>query len=309
MIASPSSVSANVGSTNDGATTGGTNVNMPAIRTPGSPTAAPTFGSTSSTLSNWIGPYVTNMLGQAQALANMPYATYQGPLTAGPSQIQSNIFQGLGSLTMPQNLGASFTSSGAPTIASASTAGPTTAPTATGIASQYMNPYLQAVLQPQLSEMQRQAQITQMNNAAKATQAGAFGGGRHGIMDAELQRNLLGEMNEAIGKGYASAYDSARDQFNTENRQNQGLVQLMSSIGREQRGIEQEGVTADYNEFLQQRDYPMRMVQFMQSMLQGLPIGTNTTSPGPQSGLVSAGQTIGGLSSLMEALKGLGIGR
>ena len=67
-------------------------------------TTLPTGTSSVSTLSDWAGPYVTNMLGQAAALANQPYQTYQGPLTAGPSSIQNQLFSGIGNLTLPQNL-------------------------------------------------------------------------------------------------------------------------------------------------------------------------------------------------------------
>jgi hypothetical protein len=47
-----------------------------------------------------------------------------------------------------------------------------------GTAQQYMNPYLQSALDPQMKEMQRQYAITGQQEQAKATQAGAFGGTR-----------------------------------------------------------------------------------------------------------------------------------
>jgi len=236
---------------------------------------SPTGGAANtSTLSEWAGPYVTGMLGKTQALAESPYQTYQGPLTAGPGQIQQNLFSGIGGLTLPSTLGQSFTNAGAPT------AGAGGQPTGgTGIAAQYMNPYLQNVLNPQLEEMRRQAQITQLGNAGKLTQAGAFGGGRQAIMDAETQRNMAMEQNKAIGAGYANAFDTGRQQFNTEQGQAQGVASLMSNIGQQQQGLEQQGVTADYNEFLQQRDFPMKQLQFQQSMLQGLPISTVANVP------------------------------
>lgn len=260
-------------------------------------------GSSSSTLSAWAGPYVTGMLGKAQAIADQPYQTYQGPMTAGESGLQSKVFQGLGNLTFPGQLGQSFSAQGAYQLpGEGGASGPS------GVAAQYMNPYLNAVLSPQLEELRRQSQITQMGNAGKLTQAGAFGGGRQAIMDAETQRNLLQEQNKAIGQGYANAYDRAMGQFNTEQGQAKTLADMMMGAGTAQRGIEQEGITADYNEFLAQRDYPMKQTQYLQSMLQGLPISTVTNTPAQQSGLGQLTSTIGGLGSLIEALKGLGIG-
>ena len=61
----------------------------------------PTTRAEESSLSSWAGPYVTEMLGQGQALANTPYQSYQGPLTAGPSTLQSQAYSGLGGLTAP----------------------------------------------------------------------------------------------------------------------------------------------------------------------------------------------------------------
>jgi len=248
------------------------------------------------------------MLGKAQAIAAQPYQTYQGPLTAGTSTLQNKYFGGLGALTFPSQLGQSFTSGTAPTLPTASTTGTTAgAAQPTGIASQYMNPYLNAVLQPQLTELNRQAQIKQMENAARMSKAGAFGGGRQAIMDAELQRNLLSEANKAIGTGYANAYDKAMSQFNTEVGQAKTLADMMSEAGAKQRAIEQEGITADLNEFLTQRDYPKTQVQFLQSMLQGLPISTVTNTPAQQSGIGQLSSTVGGLGSLIESLKKLGV--
>jgi hypothetical protein len=271
------------------------------------------------------------MMGKAQALSNTPYQVYQGPQTAGQSTLQSNLFQGLGSIPFPNQLGQSFSSSGAyqpPAMASntfanqpigtgagaAQGAGTGTGtgtlgtggntPSSTGIAQQYMNPYLQSVLQPQLEELRRQSQINMQPNLTKLTQAGGFGGGRQAIMESEANRNLLQAQNQAIGTGYSNAYDKAMQQFNTEQGQAKTLADLMGTAGAQQRGIEQEGITADYNEFLAQRDYPQKQVQFLQSMLQGLPISTVSNVPQSQTG---AQQAIGGMTSVYQMLQNLGV--
>ena len=298
--------------------------------TPGS-SGSPLAGSANmSTLSDWAGGYVTDMMGKAQALSNTPYQTYQGPMTAGESSLQNKMFQGLGGLNFPGQLGQSFSSSSAyqpPGMApntfanqpigmgagassqgmGAGTTGTgggqsTTAPL--GVASQYMNPYLQSVLQPQLEELRRQSQINLQPGMAKMTQAGGYGGGRQAIMESEANRNLLQQQNQAIGTGYSNAYDKAMQQFNTEQGQAKTLADLMGQAGGQQRGIEQEGITADYNEFLTQRDYPMKQVQFLQSMLQGLPISTVSNVPQAQTG---AQQAVGGMSTVYQMLENLGV--
>jgi hypothetical protein len=176
-----------------------------------------------------------------------------------------------------------------------------------GIASQYMNPYLQSVLNPQLDELQRRSQMNLQPDLAKLTQAGGFGGGRQAIMQSEANRNLLQEQNKAIGQGYANAYDKAMGQFNTEVGQAKDLTNMFANAGQTQRGIEQEGITADYNEFLAQRDYPMKQTQYLQSMLQGLPISTVTNSPLGKSGMGQLAEITGSLPSVEQTLKDLGL--
>jgi hypothetical protein len=210
-------------------------------------------------------------------------------------------------------LGGSFSSAGAYQLPNMNAAAPSTAAGGaapagpTGIASQYMNPYLQAVLDPQMAELRRQNDITNMNTNAKFTSAGAFGGGRNAIMNAENNRNLMQEMNKTVGQGYASAYDKAMGQYNTEQGQSKDLVNMLANAGQAQRGIEQEGITADYNEFLTQRDDPMKKTQYLQSMLQGLPYQTVTNSPLGKSGVGQLAEIAGGMPDLEKALKDLGL--
>jgi len=289
------------------------------------PSAPSSVGSNQQTLSEWAGPYVTEMLGKTQAVAEQPYQVYGGPQTAAESGLQSKVFQGLGNLNFPSQLGQTFSSAGAyqpPPMGAnpfdsapigmgagapmgASMGGQPTAPT--GIAGQYMNPYLQNVLTPQMDELRRQSQINLQPSLAKMTQSGGYGGGRQAIMESEANRNLLQEQNKTIGQGYANAYDKAMGQFNVEQGQAKTLAELMAEQGGTQRGIEQQGISADYNEFLAQRDYPQKMLQFQQSMLQGLPISTVSSQPAQMSGLGSLNATVGGLGTLSEGLKNLGL--
>jgi len=273
-------------------------------------------------LSSWVGPYVTGMLGQGQALANMPYQTYQGPLSAGPSSLQQNLFQGLGSINMPSNYGQSFSSMGAPAAPNTATpdetslvsqagAGNTSGfgqtPNVTGgannsIASQYMNPYLQASLQPQLDALTYQSQQDQQKLLGNLTSQGAFGGSRQAVAQGVGEGNLLAQQAGLIGQGYNTAYNNAVNQFNTEQGQGQNLANTLASIGGQQQAINQTGVTADYNEFLNQRNYPEQQVQFLQSLLSGLPISTVSNIPVE---LTPAQQLIGSTTAAQQLLQNL----
>jgi len=294
-----------------------------------------------SNLSNWAGPYVTNMLGQGQALANMPYQAYMGPLTSGESPLQTQAFNTAGSLTTPTSIGNAATTAGnIATKASDLTYKPTTSAFDATQAQTYMNPYLQSSLNPQLEEARRQSQITQQQNAAKMTQAGAFGGSRQAILDAETQRNLGSNLANITGQGYNTAYDKAMAQFNADQARkaqesqfgatyglqglqtglqaaqaqgglgatqaSTGLANLNAQLGagQQQRGIESEGIAADKAQFEEARANPYKMVQYQQSLLQGLPLAAQSYQGIEPSALLKASQ---GATTVNALLKNLGL--
>jgi hypothetical protein len=261
-------------------------------------------------ISEWAGPYVGDMLSKTAALTNTPYQAYQGPMVAGTSPLQNKVFGGLESLSFPGQLGQSFTAQGAyqlPTMTPGGMTGPSTGPT--GIASQYMNPYLSAVLTPQLEEMRRQSEISRKNLGAKFSGAGgagafsAMGGGRQAIESAELERNLLQEQNKAIGTGYANAYDRAMGQFNTEQQQARTLADMMEDAGQKQRGIEQEGITALQKQYETELLDPFTKLRFQKEMLQGLPVATTATTANQS----TMGQLGGSFEDIGKLMKQLGL--
>jgi hypothetical protein len=50
------------------------------------------------------------------------------------------------------------------------------------------------------------------------------------------------------------------------------VLGAQGDAGGLQRAIESEGIAADYAQFQQERDDPYKKVQYMQSLLQGLPV-------------------------------------
>jgi hypothetical protein len=268
------------------------------ITPPLDPVAGQQVG-TESSLSNWAGDYVTNMLGKGQALSETPYQAYTGPLTAGASGLQQQAFQGVAGLALPQNMGG-FTPQSF---------------TAQGTAQQYMNPYIQSALDPQLNEARRQAEISRVADAGRLTRAGAYGGSRQAIMESELNRNLMGKMADITGIGYNTAYDKAANQFNTEQQRQmeaQGLtnkygldaLSRQAELGGVQRGIEGEGIAADYGQFKEERDYPFKQVQYQQSLLQGMPLAAQSYSYAEPSTLSTVLSSAGGIKSLYDTLFG-----
>jgi len=262
--------------------------------------------STASTLSPWVGEYVTNMLGEADALSKQPYQAYGGALTAGASDLQKQAFAGASDIAKTGYTPGTFD----------------TGTFGLDAAKQYMNPYLQAALDPTLAEMRRQSDIARLADATRLTQAGAFGGSRQAIMEAEGRRNLLEKQRQTIGEGYASAFDKAREQYNTQaqrdleeqkaaeaSRQYSAdfgakSIADLAKLGAEQREIEQQGLTAEKKAFEEERAYPFSMLDYRRKMLEGLPIGASTTTPNT-TGMSQLTSRINDLESLYNTLKNL----
>ena len=295
----------------------------------GIPGVTNTGGISSQGLSSYAAPYVTQMLGQGQALANAPMQTYQGPLTADASALQKQQFAGLSQLGQTgynpmQYQTQSWSNQGAPQMPNVSSpeetslvsqaasgqpftqaTGAAAAPTMPGSspAAQYMNPYLSASLQPQLDALKYQSQIDQQGLFGNLTKQGAFGGSRQAVAQGIGEGNLLAKQGDIIGQGYNTAYNNAMNQFNADQqRQLQaqadteasrqysagyGLNTLnaMGQAGATQQGIQQAADTAAQQQFKEQQAYPYQQLAFQQSLLQGLPVGTTSTTPNSMSDL------------------------
>jgi len=84
----------------------------------------------------------------------------------------------------------------------------------------YMSPYLQGALDPQIAEMRRQYGITGSQQQSQAAKSGAFGGSREALMAAENQRNLNTAIGSTLGQGYQNAFQNAQQQFNAQQQAN-----------------------------------------------------------------------------------------
>jgi hypothetical protein len=112
----------------------------------------------------------------------------------------------------------------------------------------FMNPYQQNVTQEALKEYDRQAQIAQQGLATAAQKAGAFGGSRMGVQEAELGKNLQDiksrRIFEDLSRNYQQAQGAAMGSFADQQRRalgaGQGLGQLglgQASVGKTMAGL------------------------------------------------------------------------
>jgi hypothetical protein len=267
----------------------------------------PTAVGRQGALAEFAGEYTTDLLGKGRAIAETPYEAYTGPLTAGESGLQTQAFQGLTGLQTPDTMGG-YT--------------PTTLD-ATQV-SRFMNPYLEAALNPQIEAAVRQAEIQRVADAGRLTKAGAYGGSRQAVMEAEGQRALQDRIADITGRGYATAYDKALARFDQEEARQREAQQMANKYGFDvlgaqtrggqlQRAIEGEGIAADRAQFEEEKLFPYKQIQYQKSLLEGLPIAAQEIQYSQPSGIQNVlgntafiDQLIGQEGNILYDLFGLG---
>ena len=336
----------------------------------GGPTQSTTV---TSNIPEYARPYVESMLGAAQKQAYkfddagnivgfqpyVPYGATVDPKTgavtntaqeqaraavAGFSPMQEQAFRQTANLQVPGQYGVGSQFVGAGGMGAANIA-----QQAAGAGQQYnmmatnpfaqqafMSPYIQNALQPQLQEMQRQYDITGLQQKRAAVGAGAFGGNREALAQAENQRNKNMAMNQAIGTGYQDAFKSAQQAqqfganlglqgFNTalqgtgqlmgagksladiggaQLQAQQGIIGLQSQAGAQQQSLEQQRINQAIQNYALQQQYPQLQLSTMSSLLRGLPLQQATTQQ--YQAPPSAISQIGGLGTAGIGAYGLG---
>ena len=236
---------------------------------------------TESSLSNWAGDYVTEgILEPAAALAKDGYEAFDGPLTAGTSTLQNQAFTGILDLNNPLS-GQSVTKEMGTFTPDQATLDP------------YMNPYEQNVIDRTSADMRRQSGIDALQDRTAMTSAGAFGGSRDALMRAERSNNLsrgIADMSaEQRSAGFTQAMDRGIAAQKDTNQYGFDVLGAQAKAGADLRGIDQDRIAAEYAQFREQREFPYKQVQYMQSLLQGLPLAAQTTTysePSPYDKLV-----------------------
>ena len=119
-----------------------------------------------------------------------------------------------------------------------------------GAYQQFMSPYQQDVINTTLTEYDRQRQIAQQGIASQAIQAGAFGGGREGVQQAEFGaqtlQNRAALQAQLLQQGYGQAQQAAGTAF----AQQQSLATLQPQLTAT--GIQQLGAAGTSNLAYQQ---------------------------------------------------------
>jgi hypothetical protein len=257
---------------------------------------------TTTSIPDYAKPYMEELLGKSQAFSETPYQAYGGQRVADFSPLQQQGFQNTANLGPANQIGMGTQVAGRAAMGSLN-AGQNYQQQATNpYATQaYMSPYIQNALAPQMQEARRQSDITGMQNQGQAAMAGAFGGSRFGLQEAERQRNLGTMQNKIYGEGMQNAFDNAQksqqfgatlglqgfnqanagaNTFNqlgqTQFNQQQGAIQSQMNAGKQQQDQQQQILTQQYQDFLTQRGYPQQQLAFMSDILRGGPLSQST---------------------------------
>ena len=168
-----------------------------------------------------------------------------------------------------------------------------------GSAEAYMSPYMQNVVNAQQREAIRQSNIQRTNEQAAATRAGAFGGSRQAIVEAERQRNLGTQLGDIQASGLQQAYQQAQGQFNTEQQARlaaqQANQQAGLTVGAQNLSAQQQAAVQNQAAALQAQG--MNAQQAMQAALANQQMQAQYGIQGAQLGLQAA-----------DALRQAGIG-
>ena len=174
---------------------------------------------------------------------------------------------------------------------------------------QFQSPYQQQVIDASLSEFDRNAAVQQTGLRDSAIQAGAYGGGREGIMQAEAMRN------NAMGRGQLQSgllqqgFENAQQQANTQLQGQQGLGQYQTQLGGLQRQLGQADLSAQQEAAREAQfaDYTQLglVAPQLASVIGGFPAATQQQStPPPSTSQQLLGLGIGG-AGLMGAVRGM----
>jgi len=263
-----------------------------------------------SNLPKYVRPYFERLLERTEAESKREYEPYEGQRLAGEAQDTLDARQrardvaGSGIAGLPTAQAATTAGIGRALQGMGYQAGQFDS----DAAAQYMSPYMQQVVDVQKERAILDAQRQGAGRAAQAVQAGAFGGSRAAVQEGMAQEALGRQLAEIQASGQQQAFEQAQQQFERDRAaradaerlglgaaelaggQARGLAdlgrlaregdiesaRLLEQIGKDITARDQAGLDLAYQDFVRQRDFPRENLQFLSSILRGVPITPST---------------------------------
>jgi hypothetical protein len=241
----------------------------------------------------WAREAAKETLAKGMELTNQGYEQYGGDRLAGFSPLQQQSFEGASGLGYTP-AGQQYTGANV---------------------GQYMNPYLQNVLAPQLREAATTGLMAQNMDAAKAVGRGAFGGTRSALQQSLTQKNVLQNMADINARGYGAAFDQAAGMFNTDQARRiqeaqfgsqfgMDVNKLQNQYGQQQQAQQQRGLDVGYQNWMNQKNFDWDQIMRRSDLLRAVPSGSSSTTsmyragPSTAQNLAAAGSAAYGASQL-----------
>lgn len=230
----------------------------------------------------WVTQSGQGLYGQASDwLTQNPWKNYSGPLSASfgdPFNQATTYLSGLLGQVNPYTTQAA---QGYSSVAGAIN------PNAS--VSDYMSPYLSAVLAPTLDNIRQTAGEQGQANNANATMQGAYGGTGSGVVQALLDKNTQQQVANATGQAYNNAFTNAQgarlQNLQTLMNASQGLgglgqqafgqgttlASLLAGLGSQEQQAGQSGIQNALNLHTTDQMGQMRQLTSLAALLQAIP--------------------------------------
>ena len=272
-----------------------------------------------SNLPEYAQPYFERGMGRAEALSQEGYVPYTGQRLQGFTPQQQTLFQQTYGLQRPDQFGQATNLTGASSLGALGAgqqyvAGVTSPQTMQA----YMSPYQQSVTDVAKAAAVREAQMAQNAQNLGAARQGTYGGARQTLAQAEREKNLLTNLSNIQAQGSQSAYDRAlqSQQFGSTlglqgfqtaltgagqlgqlgkdvQATDLSRLQAQQAVAGSEQSQRQKALDMAYQDFLAQREFPYRQLEFYNAMLRGLPVKADTTSSSYQAQPNVAQQVLG----------------
>jgi len=233
--------------------------------------------SETSSLPEYARPYFENLMQRSESLLSQPYTPYGQERIAGFTPAQQQVQQNILGMQTPGQFGAasglasdvaqrsiaagqykpgafSYDKVGAQDVAAqdmqAAQSGynpslqyfQMAGPQQFGgrQAAQYMSPFIQQALEPQMREAITSARRGQVAQDLGAARQGTYGGSRQLLASMERERNLGQQLGDIQSRGLQAAYESAQTQFERDRAAQQQAQQanLQAMLGVQQLGTQ-----------------------------------------------------------------------
>ena len=273
----------------------------------GGKTSTTTQATSQSIPSDVLARYNSVNARAAQA-ATQPFTQYSPDPNAFVAPLTSTQQAGISNINQAQNIPGAFFQAATPlAFSGAESVNPGAIDG--GTINQYMSPYLSTVLNTTSGLIDRQNAQQSNQLRSDAVRSGAFGGDRSGIAQANLAREQsLGAGKtyaDILNQGYGQALNTAQqqqgvslgaDQANRAARASAGQQIAGLGVGAQQAALTggqaqlgagtaeqqtlQAGLSALYNQFLQQQGYPFQVAQFESNIALGTGALSGSTTAG-----------------------------